>query len=93
MLTELASQYSTQIQTGYYLIMLVNAVLHLIFAGAVARDAGQLYKLGGRPALVSGPTWAFATLIGGVLTATIYWFIHHSTLTRPTFREAKHDRL
>lgn len=92
MLTELSSHYSTQIQTGYYLIMLINALLHLVFAGAVARDAGQLYKLGGRPALVSGPTWAFATLIGGVVTATIYWFIHHSTLTRPIHREVQHDR-
>jgi hypothetical protein len=93
MLKELATQYGTQIQTGYYLIILINALLHLIFAGAVARDAGMLYKVGGRPALVSGPTWAFATLIGGVVTATIYWFIHHSTLTRPTLREAQHDRL
>ncbi len=93
MLKELATQYGAQIQTGYYLIILVNALLHFIFAGAVARDAGQLYKMGGRPALVSGPTWAFATLIGGVITATIYWFIHHSTLTRPTSREALHDRL
>lgn len=87
MLPELAKQYSEQIQTGYYLLILINAMLHLIFAGAVARDAGNLYKLGQRPALVSAPTWAFATLIGGVITATIYWFIHHSTLTRPVIRE------
>ena len=92
MLFELAKQYSNQIQTGYYLILIINAVLHLIFAGAVARDAGFLHKLGQRPALVSGPTWAFATLIGGVITATIYWFIHHSTLTRPSIRETPNER-
>lgn len=92
MLPELARQYGDQIQTGYYLIMLINAILHLIFAGAVARDAGNLYKLGQRPALVSAPTWAFATLIGGVITATIYWFIHHSTLTRPAIRETRYDK-
>ena len=92
MLSELAKQYGDQIQTGYYLLILINAILHLIFAGAVARDAGNLYKLGQRPALVSAPTWAFATLIGGVRTATIYWFIHHSTLTRPAIRETRYDK-
>ena len=92
MLPELANQYNDQIQTGYYLLILINGILHLIFAGAVARDAGHLYKLGQRPALVSAPTWAFATLIGGVVTATIYWFIHHSTLTRPTIRETSYDK-
>jgi hypothetical protein len=93
MLPELAQQYSNQIQTFYYLLIVINAVLHVIFAGAVARDAGNLYKLGQRPALVSGPTWAFATLIGGVITATIYWFIHHSTLTRPVIRENRYDNV
>ena len=84
MLAELTQQYSSQIQTGYYLILLINAILHLVFAGGVARDAGSLHKIGQRTALVSGATWAFATLIGGVVIATIYWFIHHSTLTRPS---------
>ncbi len=91
-ITELLQQYDTQIQTLQYLLMLINALLHVLFAGAVARDAGNLYQLGQRPALVSAATWAFATLIGGVITATIYWFIHHSTLTRPTMREKSYDR-
>ena len=92
MLPEIAQQYSSQIQTFYYMLMIINAFLHVIFAGAVARDAGQLYKLGQRPALVSAATWAFATLIGGVITAAIYWFIHHSTLTRPAIRETRYDK-
>jgi hypothetical protein len=92
MLSELAKHYGDQIQTLYFLIILINAVLHLIFAGAVARDAGHLSKTGQHPALVSASTWAFATLIGGVITAAIYWFIHHSTLTRPALREVRHER-
>ncbi|AMP89507.1 hypothetical protein [Legionella pneumophila] len=92
MLNELAKQFSTQIQTFFYLIMLINGLLHFIFAGAVARDAGSLYRLGQKPVLVSAPTWAFATLIGGVITATIYWLLHHSTLTRPAMREIRYDK-
>ena len=92
MLSELAKQFNNQIQTFYYLLLVISAILHVIFAGAVARDAGGLYKLGQRPALVSAASWAFATLIGGVFTAAIYWFIHHSTLTRPTISESRYDR-
>lgn len=84
MLTELAQQYSNQIQTGYYLILVINAILHLVFAGGVARDAGSLHQLGQRTALVSAASWAFATLVGGVMIAAVYWFIHHSTFTRST---------
>lgn len=92
MLGELANQFSTQIQTFFYLIALINGVLNFIFAGAVARDAGNLNRLGQKPVLVSAATWAFATLIGGVLTATIYWILHHSTLTRPSMREIRYDK-
>ncbi len=84
MLNELINSLSAQIQTFQYLLILINAFLHLIFAGAVARDAGSLYQIGQKPALVSAASWAFATLIGGVMIAAIYWFIHHSSLTRPT---------
>lgn len=83
MLNELAKQFAAQIQTFFYLIMLINGILHLIFAGAVARDAGAMGRIGQKTVLVAASTWAFATLIGGVFTATIYWILHHSTLTRP----------
>lgn len=94
MLSELARQFNAQIETFLYLIALINALLHVIFAGAVARDAGKLTRLGQRPVLVSAPTWAFATLIGGVFTATIYWLLHYSTLTRPTtiMRDTNYDK-
>jgi hypothetical protein len=83
MLQGFAQQYDQSIQTFYLLMLIVNALIHVLFAGAVAKDAGHLSKVGGRPALVSAPTWAFATLLGGVMVAAVYWFIHHSTLTRP----------
>lgn len=85
------SQYQNQMQTFMILLAFVNAILHLIFAGAVAKDAGQLTRLGQQPALVSAPTWAFATLIGGIAVATIYWFIHHSNLTKPIIRDNYHE--
>ena len=92
MISELAQQFAAQIQTFFYFIMLINGLLHLIFAGAVAHDAGNMNRMGQKPVLVSAATWAFATLIGGVMTATIYWLLHHSTLTRPTIRERRYDQ-
>lgn len=92
MIGELVKQFAIQIQTFFYLIMLVNGILHLVFAGAVAHDAGNINRIGQKPVLVSASTWAFATLIGGVFTATIYWLLHHSTLTRPTLREVRYDK-
>ncbi|MCX7117957.1 MAG: hypothetical protein NTW94_08695 [Legionellales bacterium] len=92
MLADLLQQYNHQLQSFYVMFLVINAILHVIFAGAVARDAGHLYQRGQRPALVSAATWAFATLIGGVFTATIYWFIHHSTLTLSPRREIPHDK-
>lgn len=82
MWSEFLTIYSQQLETFVHLMMIVNGLLHFIFAAAVAKDAGTLYKLGQKPALVSGATWAFATLLGGVITAAVYWFIHHSTFTR-----------
>lgn len=91
MINELAQQFASQIQTFLYLIMIINGMLHLIFAGAVAQDAGKMNRAGHKPVLVSAATWAFATLIGGVFIATIYWLLHYSTLTRPTVRGVSYE--
>ena len=94
MLADLLHPYAGQIQNFQFFLLAINIILHVLFAGAVAKDAGSLYQLGQRPALVSAATWAFATLLGGVFTAAIYWFIHHSTLTRPMprIRENNYER-
>ncbi len=82
MLVNIVKTYSTQIASLQLLLIFISAIIHILFAGAVARDAGEITKSGVKPILVNTFTWAFATLIGGVIVATIYWVLHHSKLTR-----------
>lgn len=70
------------IQTLQAVLLFITAILHVIFAGAIAQDAGRLAKQGFPTFLVSGITWAFATLVGGLWVVAIYWLLHRSTLTR-----------
>lgn len=91
-MSEYTQAYATQIETLYYLLLFINAIVHVIFAGAVAKDAGTIYKIGRQTALVGGSVWAFATLLGGVFVAAIYWFIHHSTFTIGNLRDKSYDR-
>ncbi len=92
MINKILEQFSSQIITVQYLILIINALVHLLFAGAVAQDAGKLNKRGIKTALVAPFTWAFATLVGGLVTAAVYWFIHHSTLTRSLTRDTYNER-
>lgn len=64
------------------MIYIMTAILHILFAGAVAKDAGEWNKRGMKTHLVSGSTWAFAVLIGGPLIAIGYWFIQHLKLNK-----------
>ena len=78
---------ATPLQNVYLVVIGLKVIINMFFAAAVAKDAGQFVKRGAGTSLVSGVTWAFATLIGGVFIAAIYWFIHHSTLTRADYQE------
>ena len=79
---QLVNQFSGLVQHGSMIIFLLNIVLHICFAGGVARDINRLSKLGVAPQLFSSWVWVLATLIGSVFVAGIYWFMHHSTLVR-----------
>ena len=84
---DLMQYVATPMQNLYLIVIGLKVIINIIFSGAVARDAGLFEKEGIRLSLVSGVSWAFATLIGGVFVAAIYWFIHHSTLTRADYSE------
>lgn len=76
------THYSQQIQTFQFILLVVNILVHIFFASAVAKDSGRLVKGGIKPLMVTGMVWALATLLGGVMIAAIYWLLHHSKLTR-----------
>lgn len=61
--------------------MLLIALVNISFALGVFMDADLMKRQAARNTfLVSHWIWAFATLIGGVFVAGIYWAVHHSTL-------------
>ena len=59
------------------------AIVHIVFAAAVASDGNRLRGYGVGTFFVGPGMWAFATLMGGVYVAVAYWLIHHSSL-RPS---------
>ncbi len=76
------SQFSGSISHIMMLILIVNILVHLIFAVGVAKDAGHFHKSNIPTQLVPGFAWVLATLIGGVFVGVAYWVMHHSTLAR-----------
>ena len=59
--------------------VILTVLIHIVFAIAVYRDAIRLDRI--RTLIIAGPAiWGIATLIGGVITAAIYWAMHHSRL-------------
>lgn len=61
----------------------LKVIVHIIFAWVVYKDADKFAA--GRSTIFVGPEmWFLATLVGGVITAGIYWAMHHSRLNRIT---------
>lgn len=79
---DFAQWLQNEIKTVAVIILIINVLLHLIFANAVARDGMLLKRKQKSPYLVSGLTWAFATLVGGVFVAGLYWFMHYSKMSK-----------
>jgi len=76
-------------QSIVIIMALISAIIHVIFAGAVAKDAGKITRAGVSTQLVSPVVWAFATLAGGVVIAAIYWCIHHVNFSRVMYPRPK----
>ena len=70
----------TQLAALWAIVVAVLTILiHIVFAIAVYRDATRLDQT--RSLIIVGPgIWCIATLLGGVITAAIYWVMHHSRL-------------
>ena len=64
-------------------ISVLKVLVHIIFAFAVYRAADRFAKTR-NTIFVSPVMWFLATLVGGVITAGIYWAMHHSRLNRIT---------
>jgi len=60
-------------------VAVLGILVNIVFAIAVYRDAVRLDRT--RTLIIVGPViWGIATLLGGVVTAAIYWAMHHSRL-------------
>ncbi|MCG9126165.1 hypothetical protein JT359_01065 [Candidatus Poribacteria bacterium] len=62
------------------IIAILSVLVHIVFGFGVYLDALRLRKEGRRIFFVHTSIWFFATLIGGVLVAGVYWVLHHSLL-------------
>lgn len=62
-------------------VSILTALVHIVFAVAIYRDAARLKRSQALVMAGVGPViWCLATLLGGVVTAGIYWAMHHSRL-------------
>jgi hypothetical protein len=73
----IVANISAEIQSIGTIVLIIGAIIHVLFAGAIARDATLIARRQVSTHLVSPMTWAMATLVGGVSVAAIYWFMHH----------------
>ena len=63
------------------LVSLMQMFLHLMLALGVYPAASDRAIRGRKLWFVGAGLWAFATLIGGIFTAGMYWVMHQSTLS------------
>ena len=62
------------------LFWLATALVHIVFAIGVFKDAEKLVANNRETQFVPSFVWSMATLVGGVFVAGIYWAMHHSSL-------------
>jgi hypothetical protein len=67
------------IATGMTVLIILGAIVHILFAVGVYREA-RVAERGGKIWFVTPAVWAIATLAGGVLVATAFWAMHCSSL-------------
>ncbi len=78
----------TKIVQTIVIIMLI-VIVHVFFAFGVYSDALRLRRTLRTTILVNPSVWLFATILGGVLVAAVYWILHHSTLNPTISLRAK----
>lgn len=61
-------------------VVVLSVIVHIVFGFGVYLDVLGLRKEGRRIFFVTPSIWFFATLIGGVFVAGVYWVLHHSRL-------------
>ena len=73
--------HPTNIFTVAIGVSIFTALVHIVFAVAVYRDAARLKRSQALAIADVGPTiWCLATLVGGIVTVGVYWVMHHSRL-------------
>ena len=76
------NQFSGTINHIMFFILIINVLVHIIFAAGVARDVGHLHKVNINTQIAPGFAWVLGTLIGGIFIGVAYWVMHHSSLAR-----------
>jgi len=72
-------------------IIVLEIVVSIVFAVAVAVDCGHLAERRGRPVFVGTAIWFLATLLGGPFVAGLYWVMHHSTICPFVYAACRQD--
>ena len=82
----------TNLIVSSMILLIPGLVVNLLFAVAVNRDAKAQKQKGQKLQLVGPVVWGFATLVGGVVVAGIYWAMHHSRLRQSQETEIRREQ-